>query len=188
MQPEHATFESATMPDEEPSSDLRRVLWPNETLKLFRLIFKAVQQHSQRVEANCGVSSAQLWIMWELSKCPGLRVTELAKTMSIHQSTASNLVEKLVKKGLLARERNSQDLRVVSLSLTEPGRVTLREAPAPLRGILQHALFNLPGETLRSLAANLDALVAEMGIHDEQAAMQPIAALRKARKTKGGPR
>ena len=42
--------------------------WPYEVLKQFRLIFKATQQHSQWVETHCGVTSAQLWALWELSK------------------------------------------------------------------------------------------------------------------------
>jgi len=161
-----------------------RVLWPYEVLKRFRLIFKEVQQHSQWVETNCGVSSAQLWAMWELSQNPGLRVTELAKAMSIHQSTASNLLEKLARKGLVKRERLNQDQRVVSVSLTEAGIETLKHAPSPARGILQHALFALPEDVLRSLSGNLGVVVAAMGITDEAAAMQPMRPLAKTRKAK----
>ncbi len=149
--------------------------WPHEALKRFRVIFKAVQNHSQWVETNCGVSSAQFWFMWELLKSPGMRVTEIAKAMAIHQSTASNLLEKLVKKGLVKRERNCKDQRVVSLYLTEAGDETLRQAPLlPARGVLQQALFNLPEEKLVALCGNLDALIEKMGFRDEQADMQPI--------------
>ena len=169
-------------PGAKPSPASSRVAWPVEVLKRFRLIFKEVQQHSQWVETTCGVSSAQLWAMWELSQCPGLRVTSLAKAMSIHQSTASNLVEKLARKGLLRRERLGRDQRVVSLFLTEAGSETLRLAPPPARGILQHALFNLPEDSLRALGDNLDLLVEAMGITDEEAAMQPMKPLAKARR------
>lgn len=158
--------------------------WSYEVLKKFRLIFKEVQQHSQWVETNCGVSSAQLWAMWELSKRPGLRVTELAKAMCIHQSTASNLLEKLARKGLVKRERPSEDRRTVSLFLTEAGFEVLGKSPLPAQGILQHALFNLPEETLHSLSDNLDSLIEKMGVTDNYATMQPISSLLKLRKTK----
>lgn len=163
--------------------------WHRQALQRFRLIFRAVQRHSMWVETNCGVSSAQLWILWEVSNRPGLRVTDLAETMSIHQSTASNLLEKLVRKGLVKRERIHRDQRIVSLTLTEAGVETLRQVSSPARGILQHALFSLPEEVLRSLTGNLDALIDAMGTldEDEQAAMQPINTSLKIRKPKKQP-
>jgi len=145
-----------------------------EALKKFRLVFKAVQQHSQWVENRCGVSSAQLWALWELSETPGLRVSDLAKSLSIHQSTASNLLDKLEKSGLIRRDRSGPDQRVVQLHLTEAGRAVLERAPKPARGILQNALFNLPAEELRSLTHNLEILLACMKISDGQAAMEPL--------------
>jgi len=154
--------------------------WPHEVLKQFRLIFKAVQQHSQLVETHCGVTSAQLWALWELSKNPGLKVTELAKAMSIHHSTASNMLDKLNKKGLIMRERVSQDQRVVTLSLTPDGVELINQVQSPPQGILQHAIFDLPENVLKSLAKNLDVLVKEMKIKDDdEAAMQPLNPLPK---------
>ena len=165
------------------ADDLKQL--PYEVLKRFRLIFKAVQQHSQWVETHCGVTSAQLWAMWELSEKPGLKVTELAKTMSIHHSTASNMLDKLAKKGLIIKERISQDQRVVTVTLTEAGAKLINLAPSPPQGILQHSLFQLPENVLKSLAKDLDVLVKGMEIKDEAAAMQPLNPLpKKIRTTK----
>jgi DNA-binding MarR family transcriptional regulator len=138
------------------------------------LIFKAVQQHSQAVENECGLSSAQLWILCELLNRPGMKVTELAKAMSIHHSTASNLLDKLARKNLIARERISEDQRVVTLNLTETGRNLLEKTTLPPQGILQHTLFGLPSDVLMALASNLNVLIGEMGIKDSDAAMEPI--------------
>lgn len=157
--------------------------WSYEVLKKFRLIFKAVQQHSQGVEIQSGVTSAQLWALWELSRKPGLRVTELAKAMSIHHSTASNLLDKLEMKGLIMRERINPDQRVVTLKLTENGTVLINRSPTPPQGILQHALFELPDNVLISLAENLDELVKKMEIKNEEAAMQPINPLLQRRRS-----
>jgi DNA-binding MarR family transcriptional regulator len=145
-----------------------------EALKRFRLILKAIQQHSQWVETKCGLSSAQLWLMSEIAKNPGSKVTELANALSIHHSTACSLLDKLAKKGLILRERISRDQRVVTIRLTEKGELLFDEAPAPAQGILQQALFELPDPILGSLTKNLDALINQMQIKDEDAAMQPI--------------
>jgi len=148
--------------------------WPYEVLKQFRLIFKATQQHSQWVETHCGVTSAQLWALWELSKKPGLKVTDLAKAMSIHHSTACSLLDKLARKGLILRERVSQDQRVVTVTLTQDGIELINQAPSSPQGILQHALFDLPDKVLKPLAKHLDILVKAMEIKDEEAAMHPL--------------
>lgn len=149
--------------------------WSYEVLKQFRLIFKSIQQHSQYVETHCGVSSAQLWALWEISKNPGLKVTELAKAMSIHHSTASSLLNKLTRKGLILRERKHQDQRLVTLVLTQEGINLINQASVPPQGILQHALFSIGETELKSLAKNLDVLINEMAIKDDGAAMQPLS-------------
>jgi len=153
--------------------------WSYEVLKQFRLIFKSIQQHSNWVETHCGLSSAQLWALWEISKNPGLKVTELAKAMSLHHSTASSLLNKMAKKGLIKRERIHQDQRLVTVILTPDGMQLVNQTPVPPQGILQHALFNLPEPVLKSLSKNLDALVKEMDIKDEMAAMEPLNPLAK---------
>lgn len=103
-----------------------------------------------------------------------MKVTELANVMSIHHSTASNLLDKLAKKNLIVRERISEDQRVVTLQLTETGRNLLEKTTRPPQGILQQTLFGLPEDVLIALASNLDALISEMGIKDQDAAMEPI--------------
>ena len=152
-----------------------------EVLKRFRLVFKAAQQHANRIESYSGISNAQLWAIWEISQNPGIRVTELAQALSIHQTTVSNMLEKLCKNGLIIRERmNEDDLRVVSLRLTDSGQQLLVNSPKPPQGVLQNALFNLPDHTLISLERNLDELIQMMNGTDPNAQMRPLEFLGKS--------
>lgn len=157
-----------------PDNVIKSKQWSYEVLKQFRLIFKSIQQHSQWVETHCGVSSAQLWALSEIHDHPGLKVTDLAKAMSLHHSTASSLLNKLSSKGLIKRERIHQDQRLVTLVLTETGVELLQHVQVPPQGILQHALFHLPEAELKSLCKNLEVLVKQMEIKDKKAAMQPL--------------
>jgi DNA-binding MarR family transcriptional regulator len=142
----------------------------------FRLIFRSIQDHSRGVERRCGVSAAQLWAMWELLATPGMRVSELSRAMSIHQSTASNLLDKLEAKGLARRERRGPDHRVVRLYLTDKGTKLVGRAPRPAQGALSSALAGLGIDTLQQLDANLAALVALMSVEDATgAALEPLA-------------
>lgn len=117
-------------------------------------------------EAQCGLSGSQLQALWELFKSPGLKVSELSKAMSVHQSTASNLLDKLEKKGLIRRERRGPDQRVVRLFLTPDGLEIISRAPRPVQGLLAHTLLKLSDKTLGSLETGLAELVANQGLLD----------------------
>lgn len=133
-----------------------------EVLKQFRVIFKSVRKHFSLIEEQAGVSGAQLWALHAIASSPGLRVTELARAMSVHQSTASNLVEKLVELSYVRREKSLEDSRAILLFVTPQGAEQLSQAPGPVRGILPDALEKLPDEVLVELNRNLSLLLAQM--------------------------
>jgi DNA-binding MarR family transcriptional regulator len=136
-----------------------------------------VRQHFQAVEKACGVSGAQIWALAALRDTPGLKVSELAQALSIHASTASNLLDKIEQAGLVRRERNSADQRVVRLYLTEAGAARLEGAPQPLTGILTHALAQLSADDLARLSQDLNVLIGHMGEVDDRAAQKPLSEL-----------
>ncbi len=148
-----------------------------ETLKRFRIVFSSVKKHFDDIEAQCGVSGAQLWALWEISRSPGLRVSELANALLIHQSTASNLLVKLEEKMLIRRERASHDQRVVRLHMTEKGNDIIARAPKPMIGLLPDALQRLPEDTLANLLECMDALISRMQIRDDEANAKPLSEL-----------
>lgn len=147
----------------------------NTALKHFRVIFSSIKKHSNQIEVLCEVSSSQLWLLWELYKMPGLKVTELAFKLSIHQSTASNLIEKLVRRQLIVKRRDASDQRVVRLYLTQSAEEVVLKAPSSPRGVLRDALDHMPTSELLLLQCSLDALVAQIRLKDEADAFTPLA-------------
>ena len=147
----------------------------SRALQGLRVVMRAAQRHSMQIEKQCGVSGAQLWVMQEIWEQPGLRMGELAARMSIHQTTASNLVEALVRKSHVRKVRDQPDQRVVSLSLTEQGLAVIAVAPQPARGLLPGALAQLDAASLMQLNAGLAALLAVVSPDDQQAGLQPLA-------------
>lgn len=143
-------------------------------LRALRLIFRSVQKHNHWIEQQCGIGGAQLWALWEIAETPDLRVSDLAKRLSIHQSTASNLLDKLANQGLAKRERNGPDQRVVYIRLTEQGKDMVKQAPRPATNLIVDALHNVPEETLQQLDAGLAVLVQHLKVQDPSAAMRPL--------------
>jgi MarR family transcriptional regulator, organic hydroperoxide resistance regulator len=147
---------------------------PIEVLQQFRLIFRSAKKHFQWVQERAGVSGAQLWLLAEIERRPGIRVTDVAKSMAVHQSTASNLIERLEKDRLLLRQRSSQDQRVVRLSLTKAGRATVARAPRPLYGVLLDALSRLEESDLARLRDLLEKLAGKMKVRDRAGKRIPL--------------
>lgn len=148
-----------------------------DVLKQFRIIFKSVKTHFSTVEDDCRISGSQLWALSIVVREPGILVTALAKSLAVHQSTASNLVEKLVIQGLLRRERAAYDQRRVHLYPTDVGISLLDKAPLPLEGLLPHALSQLAPETLAQLHASLAETIRHMEHVEKNAAHTPLADL-----------
>lgn len=139
-----------------------------------RIVYRAMQEHSRWVEKQCGVTAAQLWALWELAARPGLRVSELSQALSLHQSTTSNLLDKLEKKGLVARRRGGPDQRVVQIDLTREGAEIVARAPRPAQGAISAALARLPAAELAGLERGLAELIGCMEGADHAAALRPM--------------
>ncbi len=144
------------------------------SLKKFRVIFSSVKKHFTQIESLYGVSSSQLWVIWEIHKAPGIKVSELATKLAIHQSTTSNLIEKLVKKSWVVKERAEADQRVVRLFLTASGLDIIKQAPASPRGVLIDALDKLSSSELSALHQSLELLISKIKFKDETDALKSL--------------
>jgi DNA-binding MarR family transcriptional regulator len=142
-------------------------------LRKFRLVFNTVKAHFQKVEKQAGIGGAQLWALSLVHAHPAIGVSDLARAMDIHQSTASNLVRALAERKLVAAERGASDRRSVQLTILPAGRRLLQRAPGPFTGILPNALASLDARTLARLDKDLAALLAVLNA-DERAARIPL--------------
>jgi DNA-binding MarR family transcriptional regulator len=148
-----------------------------EVLKQFRLIYGSVRHHFRQVEETCGVSGSQLWLLHELQSAPGIGVSDLADRLSIHQTTCSQLIEKLVLRGYVVKTRSEEDQRRVGLTITPSAAKVLKDAPGPAEGLIPEALMWLSESTLESLSTNLGELIEGLHVHDEKAAERPLSDL-----------
>lgn len=146
-----------------------------EVLGQFRSIFGSAKNHFRRIEEQCGISGSQLWILKEVIECPDIGITELSKKLSTHQTTCSLLVEKLVKRGLITKERSQEDQRRVGLKGTDEGETVLARAPGPVEGIVPSALRAMDMKSLVVLNQSLTGLISLLEEYDEDLASKPLA-------------
>jgi DNA-binding MarR family transcriptional regulator len=140
-------------------------------LRQFRQVFNAVKAHFQQVEKTVGMGGAQVWALSVVREHPGIGVGALAKAMSIHQSTASNLVRTLIERDMIVAAKQGADRRAVQLNLLPAGAKVLKIAPGPFAGLLPEALAALPPETLVRLRQDLGELIVKLAADEAGGSM-----------------
>ena len=86
------------------------------------------------------------------------RITALADLEGFAQPTMTSMVKQLEQRGLVRRERQADDGRVVLVTLTEAGSVALEDYRVRARAVLGTYLAEIPDEQVQALAAATDAL------------------------------
>ena len=83
-----------------------------------------------------GISREQLSVIHYLDTAGGdkLTVNELRETLIDDSPNVSRILNKMVEKGLVRKERQSDDQRVVHISLTEKGRKLHKQADQKITG------------------------------------------------------
>lgn len=158
-------------------SNLNKKILALQVLKKFRIIYGSVRQQFREIEQTCGVTGSQLWVMQEIANTSGVGVSELAERLSIHQSTCSQLVEKLVARNLIIKERSKEDQRRVGLRLTEAASKLIKKAPGPAEGVLPEALSTLPMGAMQALDASLEKVIEQLHVKDDKLAEKPLSDL-----------
>lgn len=130
-----------------------------QALQSLRLIYASARWHDAQVRRSVAISGSQLWALSEIARWEGMGVNDLAERMALHQTTASNLVNALVKKDLIRRVRDGSDRRFVHLHVTAEGRRILSQSPGPHPGLLVAALRKIDLQHLGRLRQDLGALI-----------------------------
>ena len=98
-----------------------------------------------RDEAICGgITFHQFVILDAVAKEKGLDLADLHKILSVEKSTTTRLVNPLLQKGLLKRDRAEHDSRAAKLTLTEEGMETHRRVWMCLGGFFENITRNIP--------------------------------------------
>jgi DNA-binding MarR family transcriptional regulator len=103
------------------------------------------------------LSRTEVGLLSTVSRGPR-RITELAELEGLAQPTITSLVKQLEQQGLVRRDRQTDDGRVVLVHLTDRGTVALEDYRARARELLGSYLAEIPDQQVEALTAATDAL------------------------------
>ena len=131
-----------------------------------RRVFQVMNEQSKQVERESGITGPQLWAMRIISEHGMLRVTDLARLMYLHPATLVGIVDRLEKRGLVARGRTAKDRRVVEVSLTPEGAAMAKDSPEFASNKIIRGLESLPREEVAMIYRGVGRLVAMLDASD----------------------
>lgn len=142
----------------EPRSS-REFALERRVLVAMRRMIRAVDLYSRRLVSQHQITGPQLLCLNELAESQGLTVTELAGRVHLSPSTVVRILDRLAERGLVHRERATDDRRRVIATATDQGRQFSLLTPYSDQHPLRQALRQLPAGDRDRLADLLDALV-----------------------------
>ncbi|CAH8235370.1 MarR family transcriptional regulator [Vibrio aestuarianus] len=104
-----------------------------EVLIAIRQIIRATDLHSKKINKDFGLTSPQLLLMREIKSSENVTIRQLSNNTNMSQATATSILDRLEKRGLITRQRDQQDKRKVHALLTTEGNQLLLNAPTLLQ-------------------------------------------------------
>ncbi len=133
-----------------------------------RKIVRSINLESKRIQKEFGISIPQLLCLGYLSKCDSYQSThrELTRYLHLNSSTVTGIINRLERKGFLARLPKKDDRRVTYIALTSAGFDVLEKTPDLLHEKLADTLEKLPGDKVGAIQESLHIIISALGIED----------------------
>ncbi len=144
---------------------------PTEILIKVRKIVRSINLESKKIQKEFGVSIPQVLCLNFLHNSPNFQSTQgtIRKFLNLNSSTVSGILQRLERKGLVARLPKSGDKRVVKIALTSDGQELLSRIPSLLHEQLSDQLQLLEEDKIHILEQGLDTLVTMLNLQEVEA-------------------
>jgi DNA-binding MarR family transcriptional regulator len=137
-----------------------------DVLIAIRKIIRATDIHSRRLTKTVGLTAPQLLVLQAISHLGAVAISRLSTQVSLSQATVTTILDRLEKRGYVARQRSDQDKRVVHALLTDAGRTVMEDAPTPLQEAFSVRFEQLEDWEQSQILAALQRVAAMMDAHD----------------------
>lgn len=157
----------------------------DESLIALRRILRSTELYARSLAQSAGLTPAQLRVLQIVASKGGTATpTALASQMGVSQATVTALVDKLVARDLVARERSTADRRQTNVVITSDGVTTVETAPDALQQKFVQAFDSLADWEQAQLVSSLERVAAMLDAEDMDAA--PVLTIGELKPAEGG--
>jgi DNA-binding MarR family transcriptional regulator len=114
-----------------------------DVLQFMRLLWALehdLQKASKRMAGSLGVTGLQRLVLRIVGLSPGISAGDIARTLHVHPSTLTGVLDRLTAHRLIVRSEHDRDRRRAVLSLTARGRRVNRVKRGTVEAAVRHAL------------------------------------------------
>ncbi|MEC9369460.1 MAG: MarR family transcriptional regulator [Pseudomonadota bacterium] len=108
---------------------------------------------------GAGLTPRQFAVLLTVAQNEGLSQSDLVERTGIDRSTLADIMRRIIKKGLVRRNRTREDARAYSVKLTDAGSRALGQAVPAALGSDQRVLKTLSPDKRRDFLATLSTIV-----------------------------
>jgi DNA-binding MarR family transcriptional regulator len=145
-----------------------------EVLVSIRQIIRAIDLHSKKLNKDYGLTSPQLLLMRAIKAAPSMTIRQLSVATNMSQATATSILDRLEKRELVVRERDTIDKRKVHAKLTALGAQILSQAPQLLQDDFVQRFQALDAWEQTLLLSSLQRLSRMMNAPEADVAVEPL--------------
>jgi DNA-binding MarR family transcriptional regulator len=105
----------------------------HDLLVALRKITRAIDIRSKQLAKDTGLTAPQLLVLQSVAAVRRAKPSDIAREVHLSQATITSIVDRLVRTGLVVRERNEHDRRSLEVVITDEGQKRLVDAPELLQ-------------------------------------------------------
>jgi DNA-binding MarR family transcriptional regulator len=137
-----------------------------EIIYSIRRLMQGSERYTKEINKKYNVSAAQVNCLLALHEYGPLPPSQIAKMILVNSSTVTGIIDRLEQKGLVERQRISQDRRVITVQLTESGKTLAENAPAPIQQKIIDGLKKLNTQEIEHIVNALNMLTNMLDVQD----------------------
>lgn len=128
-------------------------------LQALRRIIRSVDIHSRKLATQHKITGPQLGCLLAVKESGPITSAKLSQKVYLSPSTIVGIIDRLEKKNLVQRNRDSKDRRLIHICITTAGEQLIAAAPSLLQDTLASALIELPDQEQISITVALEKIV-----------------------------
>jgi len=137
-------------------------LTTTHVMAALRRIIRAIDLHSRTLVRRYGLTGPQLVVLKELVETSPQPVSSLAAAVNLSQATVTGILDRLERKAMITRERDSKDKRKVMVSPNSAAEDALAGAPPLLQEHFTVAFSGLADWEQTQILSSLQRIVVLM--------------------------
>ena len=126
--------------------------------RLLRHVAFIIKKRGREILVDFGITTPQFNALLALREEPDMTMGDLCEKLFLACSTATDLIDRMEKNGFLERNRDTEDRRVIRLSISDKGQQVIKEVIVARRRYVASMLERLGESEIDQLGASLEKL------------------------------